>query len=282
MALSYKIATIWGIPIKLHVSLLVIVFIFVNRFGLLMGLLLEVGFAASIVLHELGHSIVAIRKGCRVRQITLMFIGGAAQMERIPTKPLDEFLMAVAGPAVSVALGAACLTTGPHLPLPPVVGGYFNVVQLLGYINVGLAVFNLLPSFPMDGGRVLRAILARKMGRLRATFVAARLGKIMAIIFGLAGYFGVRGALAPGNWGLVAIAFFIYIAAGNEYRIVRMQEAQKRGAFDASYGFAGPSDQGADDGHVTIGPPPYSDGPNTNTDIRSSDEDTRSRGPFRV
>ena len=250
---SYRVATIAGIPIKIHISLLLIVLVLVYRFGLIVGVLLELGLVVSIVLHELGHSLVAIRKGCRVRAITLMCVGGAAQMEKIPTRPLDEFLMAIAGPFVSLLLGLSGVYLGGMLTwLPPVGHVPLNMLQLLGAVNLGLLIFNLLPAFPMDGGRVLRAILSRKLGRLRATFIAARIGKIMAVLFGIYGFF-------EPNWILVFIAFFIFIAAGNEYRIVVLQEAAKTGrapwrGFENVYG----ADERED--RVVVGPPPYERG----------------------
>jgi len=282
---AFRIATVWGIPIKIHMSLIVVLSLIALSMGLSGGpiailfiLALEVGVFTSIALHELGHSFVAIRKGCRVREITLMFIGGAAQMEELPSRPRDEFQMAVAGPAVSILLGFLCWNLGGYLPLPvlpwllPIVGRIpirCNIVQFVGVINFGLAFFNLLPSFPMDGGRVMRALLTPKLGRLRATFIAARLGKIMAFVFGLYGFFST-----PTRWIMVAIAFFIYIAAGNEYKLVRMQEAAKR----HGEGFWSPfsdfnPERGEDHDQVTISPPPYEDGPDTSSEIRATDED---------
>ena len=262
---SYKIGEVLGIPIKLHVSLVLVVFLLMMRFGPVSGLLMELGLVLSIVLHELGHSVVAIHKGCRVREITLMCIGGAAQMSSIPTRPLDELLMALAGPAVSLVIGYACVSIGPYIPLPNVRGYPINVVQLIGWTNFVLVVFNLLPSFPMDGGRVLRAALTPKLGRLRATFIAARLGKIMAVLFGIYGF-------RTDNWILVFIAFFVFIAAGNEYRMVQIQEAAKRGGFGPWDIFGGgePPDEPDDDDKVIISPPPYEKGRGSKTRIHHS------------
>ena len=153
---SFKIATILGIPIKLHISLLLMLPMFALQYNLIPGLMLEIGLLLSIVLHELGHSVVAIAKGCRVREILLMPLGGAAMMESIPTRPLDEFLMAVAGPAVSLALGLAGVFWGSAVPFLPHSYHGLNLFHWLGIINLGLVFFNLLPSFPMDGGRVFR------------------------------------------------------------------------------------------------------------------------------
>lgn len=250
---SYKIATVMGIPIKVHISLLLMVLFLSADFGFFYGLLLTFGLVISISLHELGHSAVALRKGCRVREITLMCIGGAAHMERIPTRPRDEFLMALAGPAVSLVLGIAGVYGGAHLGLPPIRSFGLNIVQVVGVINLALVIFNLLPSFPMDGGRVFRALLTPKLGRLKATHVAARLGQIMAIVFGFYAFFS-----EPRRWFLIAIAFFIYIAAGNEYRMVEMEETA-RGRYrpweppEPEDDFEVPPD----DDSVIISPPPY-------------------------
>ncbi len=253
---GYRIATVWGIPIKVHITWLIILLVIPGT--LLFRVLLALGLFASVALHELGHSYIALRKGCRVREITLMFLGGAAQMERLPRRPLDETLMALAGPAVSILLGTIGFFGGIQLMRLGLT--YVGmVVYYLGWINWALAGFNLLPSFPMDGGRVFRALLTPRLGRLRATFVAARLGKIMAVLFGLYGFLS-----EPRSWILVAIAFFIFNAAGREYRVVQMEEATRRGGGNP---FANPFvkpfqpqpeppqfDGGDDD--VEISPPP--------------------------
>lgn len=264
---SYKVATIWGIPIKLHISLPLVLPFLAMHFGLLNAVLLEIGLATSIVLHELGHSLVAINKGCRVREITLLFIGGAAQMEQIPRRPRDEILMAAAGPTVSIVLGGALVLIGPRLPLPPIKPWSFNLVELCGVFNITLTIFNLLPSFPMDGGRILRAVLTPKLGRLRATFIAARLGKIMAILFGVYGMLS-----SPPRYSLIAIAFFIFIAASNEYRIVRMQETESGQGF-GRWPPVPPPWHGETRGKAIIGPPPYERGGESRADIEVSDDE---------
>ncbi len=251
---AYRIATVWGIPIKMHMSWIIILFMIPGT--LVFRVAIALGLFASVALHELGHSFVAIHKGCRVREITLMFMGGAAQMERIPRRPLDETLMALAGPGVSLILGAVGYFGGRLLA--GVGLSYAGmIVYILGWINWGLAAFNLLPSFPMDGGRVFRALLTPKVGRLRATFIASRLGKIMAVLFGLYGFLS-----EPRSWILVAIAFFIYSAAGREYRVVQMEEAARRGGGGGPFWnpFQSPADPPPpfdDSDDVLISPPPY-------------------------
>lgn len=259
---SIKVTTVYGIPIRLHISLLIVVVMLVKNFGMgwVEAIVFEIGFATTIILHELGHSIVAIRKGCRVRQITLLFLGGVAQMEQIPSRPLDEFVMAIAGPIVSLLIGATLLSVGLlSRYLPTIV---WRDAMLLGGINLGLAVFNLIPAFPMDGGRVLRALLSTRMGRLKATLIASRMGQVVAILMAMLAIFKWQ------HWLMAAIFVFIFVAAGNEYKAERLK-AMARAA-----GFGGwpPSDprgyRDLGDSEVVVGPPPYDHGQGTRTDVR--------------
>ncbi|QHI68804.1 site-2 protease family protein [Tichowtungia aerotolerans] len=209
---SYNLTRVMGIPIRMHLTL-VIVLLFVAFTRGLPGIMLAAGVFASIALHELGHSWVAIRKGCRVHEIMLLPIGGVAKMGHIPTRPMDEFLMAAAGPLTSFILSLICgllMMTGIFSYF------FFN----LAAINLMLCLFNLLPSFPMDGGRIFRAFMTPRMGRLRATALAAKIGRFMAIAFGIFGLF-------YGQFMLILIAIFIYNAAGAEYRAIYAQHMQQ-------------------------------------------------------
>ncbi len=228
MKTSYKLVTAWGIPIRIHVSLLallVIVGVLAWDLGgaamLAYNIALLVIVFTSIALHELSHSLVAIRKGCQVREITLLFVGGAAQMEELPRKPIDEILIALAGPVFSLLLAAAAWLGGSFLSwplLPSAWGGRpLNIVQLTGQVNLTLALFNLLPAFPMDGGRVVRALISRKIGFLPATFVASRLGRVAAIIMGII-------AFKNSLWSVILIAIFLFRAAGQEFDYVLRTE----------------------------------------------------------
>jgi hypothetical protein len=172
--------------------------------------------------------------------------------------------MAIAGPAVSVALGASGFLAGQGLKAQGL-RSLGDIVFMAGIINFFLAGFNLLPAFPMDGGRVVRALLTRKVGRLRATYIASRLGKTMAILFGVFGFW-------KQHWMLVAIAFFIYTAAESEYRLVQMQEAAKSGGFGWEPLFGNPPDTETGEA-VEISPPPYGKGPDSTSELRASDRD---------
>ena len=242
MANSYSIGRLFGIPIRAHVSLLLFLPLFAFSFmpvdgplGLFYGALGAVGLFGSVVLHEVGHSLVARAKGSRILEILLLPIGGMARLDRLPPRPADEIQTALAGPAVSLALGVAGLFSAPFVftfnPLLAV------MVHELGRINVMLVLFNLIPSFPMDGGRVFRAVLTPRLGRLAATQIAAKVGRAFAWLFGI---WAVWPAFHGGHvsFSLLLIAFFIHQSAGAEARqaeleaLADLQRGQPSGLFD--------------------------------------------------
>jgi Zn-dependent protease/CBS domain-containing protein len=181
-----------------------------------LGLVAAVGLFVGVVLHELGHSLVARSFGYPIESITLWLFGGIAQLEELPEDWKEELAIALAGPVVSVALGAVV-----YLAFAAVPASQDAVRFVLGYLamlNVALAAFNLLPAFPMDGGRVLRALLGLRYPYARATQLAAEVGKLFAILFGLAGLVG-------GNIVLIGVAFFVYIGAAGEAQQVTIRAA---------------------------------------------------------
>lgn len=255
MANSYSIGRLFGIPIRVHVSLLLFLPLFAFSFmpvegpqGLFYGALGAVGLFGSVVLHEVGHSLVARAKGSRILEILLLPIGGMARLSQMPRRPIDEIQTALAGPAVSLALGIAGLLFAP-LVYP------FNrflavLCHELGRINIMLVLFNLIPSFPMDGGRVFRAALVPRLGRLRATQLAAKVGRVFALAFGI---WALWPLLHHGqiNFFLLFIAYFVYQSAGAEARqaeyeaVYARRRAQEGGTFQIP------------DADIHVSPPPY-------------------------
>lgn len=224
---SVRIARVSGIPIRVHFTfILLLAFIGISNWG--RGGPAQIGFLlgvfACVVLHELGHSLVAQRFGYTVRDIVLYPIGGVASIEQTP-RPRHEFWIAIAGPAVNVVIAGLIAIYMQFTP-DPVWERVQGVVQqgrvvlngpgywtLLFLSNLMLVLFNMLPAFPMDGGRVLRAVLAIKIGRAKATRIAAGLGQFVAILLGLVGL-GILGN--PQNPMLIIIAVFVFFGAGQE------------------------------------------------------------------
>ena len=221
---SLKIGVIAGIGIYLHWTFaILIVWIFTGSLvkgGTVSQATFGVAFVLAlfgcVLLHELGHALTAKRYGIKTRDITLLPIGGLARLERIPENPIQEFWVAIAGPAVNVVIAIllGAFLIGRHdirTILTPQFAADSVLFQLL-QVNIILVLFNLLPAFPMDGGRVLRALLATRMGRPRATNIAARVGQFMAIVFGIIGFLY--------NPFLIFIAIFVYIGAQTEAELV--------------------------------------------------------------
>jgi Zn-dependent protease/CBS domain-containing protein len=173
----------------------------------LIGLAVVIGLFAGVLLHELGHSFVAMYYGYEIDSITLWLLGGLANFTEFPEDWKHEFWIAIAGPVVSVLVGV-----GSYLAFETVSAGAGSIRFVLAYLallNISLAVFNMLPGFPMDGGRVLRALLARSRPHARATQQAAKVGKAFAVLMAILGLFS-------GNLFLILLALFIYAAASGE------------------------------------------------------------------
>ena len=195
-------------------------------FGLLLNVAMLLLFFVCVVLHELGHSFTAMHFGIGVRRILLMPIGGVAEFDAIPREPRRELLITLAGPAVNFAI-AAILGMIVGLPEGWRPFGFYDfpdtlvgLAQLLLHWNIIMGLFNLLPVFPMDGGRILRALLATRLPYLQATFWAATIGKVLAVSAGLIA------ALVFHNYFLAFLFAFIFATGDAEYRAVRRREAE--------------------------------------------------------
>ena len=229
MRWSWKIGEFAGIGVYIHATFwLLILFILYSHWSqghdfatALAGVVFVLAIFACVVLHEFGHALTARRFGIQTRDITLLPIGGLARLERMPEDPRQELWVAAAGPAVNVVIAAvlygmlAAAGVRPDLENLQWVGG--NFLNKLMVVNVWLVAFNLLPAFPMDGGRVLRALLATRIEYTRATQVAARVGQMMAFLFGLIGLFT--------NPFLVFIALFVWMGAEQEAAMVQMRSS---------------------------------------------------------
>ncbi len=230
---AVKVLTAFNIPVFIHWSfglLLVYVLFVSNDQGFsgsqtLWAIITVLGLFFCVTLHEFGHALAARRYGVGTKDIALYPIGGIARLERLPKKPLQEFVVAIAGPLVNFAIALILL---PYMIFVPssldiiekgssFAGTASDFFPAMFILNLGLGVFNLIPAFPMDGGRIFRALLSMKLDRVKATLVAARLGQIiaaLAIFYGIQGKLGVTSAF---------IGFFIFMMAQQEYRFVKAE-----------------------------------------------------------
>jgi stage IV sporulation protein FB len=231
MPWSLHIGSIAGTAIRVHITfLLFLVWLFVASWvssgpqAAWYTLAFMILLFACVVAHEFGHIFMARRFGVSSPSVTLLPIGGVAQLERIPEKPSEEFLIAIAGPAVNVVIAVALVVFfGASLDsrnLASVDNSSIHLIDRLAIVNVFLVLFNAIPAFPMDGGRVLRAALAARLGYVRATEIAATIGQWVAFGLGFLGLFG--------NPLLIFIAIFVYLAAASEARLVALR-AMSRG-----------------------------------------------------
>lgn len=234
MRWSFKIVRLAGIDVYIHVTFLLLLGYLAYTFyaprqsldDALQGLVFILAVFGTVVLHELGHALAARRYGIETQDITLLPIGGVARLARIPEEPVQELVVAAAGPLVNVVIAATLLAgilaNGGFSPMteltshPAGLGGTF--AERMFMVNVWLVVFNLIPAFPMDGGRILRAFLALAIDYAQATHVAALIGQGIAFLFALAGLFG-------GNLMLVFVALFVWIGAAGEASVAQMRAA---------------------------------------------------------
>ncbi len=229
MKWSIRLGSFRGIPVRMHLTFLLLLawvgWIYWRQEGtasaVVSGIVFILGIFVCVLLHEFGHALTARRFGIRTRDVTLLPIGGLARLERMPEDPVQELWVAAAGPAVNVAIAAAlwlwllAVGRGPLAFELGVLSGPFAVRLMI--VNVLLVVFNLIPAFPMDGGRILRALLATRMDYARATQIAATLGQATALVFGVVGLF--RDPL------LLFIALFVWIGAAHESGLAELRTA---------------------------------------------------------
>jgi len=225
MRWSLNIGTIAGTAVRIHITFLLFLgWIFAANYAsggpdaAWGGLLFMVLLFACVLAHEFGHIFTARAFRVATPDVTLLPIGGVARLERIPEEPREEFLIAIAGPAVNVVIALALVALGgAHLDLRAlsVDTAQISLVDRLANVNLFLAVFNMIPAFPMDGGRVLRALLSIRMGHIHATEVAASVGQAVAFALGFIGLL----------WSpiLIFIAIFVYLAAASEAHLVAMR-----------------------------------------------------------
>ena len=226
---SYSMFSIRGIDVRVHITF-VLILLWASYFwgttvesasrGIVFGIAATVLLFACVVLHELGHSVQAQAYGIAVKDITLLPIGGVARLEEIPENPKQELRIAIAGPAVNVVI-AIILAIVTAITIPEALTSPTSLVDnldqgtwqaLLSYLlfaNVWLVLFNLIPAFPMDGGRILRSLLAMRLPYQRATQLAATVAQVMALLLGALGLF-------TGNFFMIFIAIFVWFGAGQE------------------------------------------------------------------
>ena len=228
---SWRIVRIGGTEVKLHFTFVLLIAWFVwqgfaagGAAGALATGATLLALFGSVLVHEFGHIRMARRFGIRTPDVLLLPIGGVARLERIPEEPRQELLIALAGPAVTLTIAAVSYGILAAMGQPPVLQPATALPEsplaFLFDINLVLLLFNLVPAFPMDGGRVLRALLASRLGMLRATRIAARVGQALAFVFGLVGLFG-----EPPRPILLLIAFFVFLGAGTELAVVETRSA---------------------------------------------------------
>lgn len=243
--MNYTLFRVWGIPIRLNVSLIVFLPILAWLIGSgeqlaayasiinsltpatveaadladtdrwIVGTAAAVGLFASVTLHELGHAWAAMRYDIKVESITLWILGGLASLSEMPKEWNQEFWIAVAGPITSILVGVVGI--GALYLIPPSASLVVFAIGFLAVMNIILAVFNMVPAFPMDGGRVLRALLARDRSYVSATRIATRAGSVFAVVFMILGVL----AFSP---ILILVAAFIYIVGKSESRTVILEE----------------------------------------------------------
>ncbi len=248
---KFHICDAFGIPVYMDFSFVILLVLFMMDFGsFVYGLSFALALAVSVTLHELGHALTARVFGYRTRDITLSLLGGCASLIALPRKASQEFLTAAAGPAVSFALSGLCWASLAFLPISN--HWLINVLWYSMWMNLMLGAFNLLPGFPMDGGRIFRSVARIFTTRAKATFAAMWVGRIFAVLLGLR---GIHSIVTGGAWGFISvlIAWMIWREGWREYQQALAEEAWG-GRWDYS---------------ARVSPPPYG-GDSDEAEVRRS------------
>jgi len=230
----FKISTIWGVPIKVHWSFLLLIALIAYLFflkqlainQLLNFVLLLFVLFVCVLIHEMGHAVIAKSLGIKAKDIVLSPIGGLARIESMEKYPRKEILIALAGPLTNLILAAlvfvylfcsdaVSLSIQHRLDLEHL--GSYSMVYFFLYVNLLLCFFNLIPAFPMDGGRILRAVLSLKYDSLKATYIASLIGKILAIGF-------IVYAIVSSYYIIIPISVFVFLMASNEYAKLKVNK----------------------------------------------------------
>lgn len=229
MKWQWKLGRFLGIDVYVHTTFLLLIgwvgyshWLEHRQWGeVLNGILFILALFLCVILHEYGHALTARKYGIKTRDITLYPIGGVARLERMPDRPIEELWVALMGPAVNVVIAAGLFAylffSRTLVPLDQLTVASGNLLERLMAVNISLVLFNLIPAFPMDGGRVLRALLAMRMEYVRATQIAANVGQGFAFLLGFIGLFS--------NPFLLFIAFFVWIGASQEAGMVQMKNS---------------------------------------------------------
>ena len=239
--MRWKLFEFFGIPVYVDLTFLLLMFLFLNdggsfSYGIMQALVLGL----SIIAHEYGHALTGRAFGCETNNITLSMIGGCASMVTMPRRGWQEFLVAVAGPLVSFAL---CLFGYLALAFLPIENRFLaHTLVYLYYLNLVLGCFNLLPGFPMDGGRIFRSVMMLFVPRPKATLVAMWVGRVVAVLLGLS---GLHAMFNGGSWAFIRIfiAWMIWKDGYREYQLALAEEDFRRWT--------------QDDFNARVSPPPY-------------------------
>ena len=242
LAARYRVCELFGIPIFVSSSFVFLLILFVMDTGsFTLGLGMALALALSVTLHELAHALTARAFGYRTNDITLSLLGGCASLIALPRKAYQEFLTALAGPLMSFALAGAVLLLD-LLGVRIENRWLWVVLNYTFYMNVMLGAFNLLPGFPMDGGRIFRSVMRLFLSRPKATLVAMWVGRVFAVLLGLRGVWSI---LNHGSWGFISIliAYMIWKEGYREYRLALAEEDFRKWT--------------QDDFNARVSPPPY-------------------------